>query len=386
MFSRLCITPYSVLMALLWFTAAALLGCLMLRKAEKHGLTFIALVFLLALLRGVLPLESSMSVVIRSEKIYPMARGLLSAPVCGDLTLGACLLIVAGAGTVFQLFRFLWRIIRQAGFLRAAPSEPENSRFFPLFREVCDEFGYRGAARLTVSPEVPTALQAGFWSVHIVLPPDAAGFSDRDLRNILRHELCHFLGGDMWINAGIQLAACFLWWNPVVYLLKRRVVQLLELACDRRVCKRLSGDGQLEYLETLLSFTKGKHGESSNMALSYLGNAGEAELRQRFRLVLQGRPAWRTRIRFWGCSVLCAVVFVASYFVILQPAWMPSILSDPSESAVASFDSTEGFILQESDGTYRFYQNGKFQWCLSERDLEEEPYKNFQIYSGGDGK
>lgn len=66
------VSPYSVLMAVLWFSVAALVGSITLRRAHKHGLTLIAAIYIFALLRGIFPVDFSESIVIRSYKIYPL--------------------------------------------------------------------------------------------------------------------------------------------------------------------------------------------------------------------------------------------------------------------------------------------------------------------------
>lgn len=74
----MAVSSYSIVMALLWFTVAALIGCLILRKAEKDWLIFISAVFILAILRAVLPLEYARSLVIRSDTIYPAVQNILA--------------------------------------------------------------------------------------------------------------------------------------------------------------------------------------------------------------------------------------------------------------------------------------------------------------------
>lgn len=174
--------------------------------------------------------------------------------------------------------------------------------------------GYRGKRKLTISEDVLTVYQAGFIHPHIVLPESITEVSEQDICNVFRHEMQHFLGRHLWVNAGMQIAGCLLWWNPVMLLLNRSVQQLLELLCDRRACKSLSQEEQYSYLETLIGFLKNKTEKPANsVVLSYLGNSAGSEIKQRFQLVLQNKSSVQLKVRLWASSILCVVLFVMSY-------------------------------------------------------------------------
>lgn len=239
----MAVSSYSIVMALLWFTVAALIGCLILRKAEKDWLIFISAVFILAILRAVLPLEYARSLVIRSDTIYPAVQNILALQIFNNITVGGSLLILWGTGSVIQMLRFVRESIQQARFLKEISQEApddENDRLHVLFRGICHELGYRGKWKLTVSEEVLTVYQAGFFHPHIVFAQSITGASEQDICNVFRHEMQHFLGHDLWFSTGMKIAACLLWWNPVMSLLNRSILQLLELLCDKRACKSFS--------------------------------------------------------------------------------------------------------------------------------------------------
>lgn len=374
------ISPYSILMSLLWFTVAALIGSFTLRRAEKHGPALVAAIYLLAFLRGALPLDFDQSIVISSYKIYPMLQDALTAPIYGRMTAGRCLITLWGAGTAVQLCRFLLKLMRQKKFLCGVMYEIPSSELFILLDEVCSELGYHGKSKLTVSSKVSTAYQAGFLCPHILLPIDTASCSEVDIRNIFRHELCHFLGGDLWIKAGMEISACLLWWNPVIPFLKHSVVQLLELLCDKRACKGRSSAEQVEYVETLLRFVKSSVADPANLTLSYLGNTQNADIKQRFQLMLQDRSSTQSRFRVWGSCIVCFMLFVASYFVILQPAGFPPPIED--DVAITVLTPENAYILQMQDGTLvLYYNNTPYDVLITKDMLRTEPLSSLPIIS-----
>lgn len=67
---------YSAIMAVIWFTAAALIGSYTLHHASRYGLTIVAATLSLSVLRIFLPLDLDHSIVIRSDQIYPFLQDL----------------------------------------------------------------------------------------------------------------------------------------------------------------------------------------------------------------------------------------------------------------------------------------------------------------------
>lgn len=202
------ISSYSVVMALVWFTGAAWVGCLLLRKAEKYGLAFVCVIFALAALRAVLPLDLARSIVLRSQKIYPLLEEVFCTPLFGGITWGTGLLFEWAVGALLQLVSLLKKGIQQAHFLRRIADENAsraNAKILALFREISEEAGYQGRYRLTISGEVSTVYQTGFFRPHLLLPENITEFSEQDIRNVFRHELQHFLGKDLWIKTVICL-------------------------------------------------------------------------------------------------------------------------------------------------------------------------------------
>lgn len=89
---------YSAIMAVIWFTAAALIGSYTLHHASRYGLTIVAATLSLSVLRIFLPLDLDHSIVIRSDQIYPFLQDLIRTPLIGKCTVGVCLLICWAAG------------------------------------------------------------------------------------------------------------------------------------------------------------------------------------------------------------------------------------------------------------------------------------------------
>jgi len=371
------VSAYSIVMAVIWFTLAVLIGNFTLHRASRYGLRFVTVVLFLSILRIFLPLDLDHSTVIRSVKFYPFLQNMMRQSLIGRITVGTCLIACWMFGSGICLLLLVRKLTIQRRFHISACSRKHDQKLQHLFEEVAKEMGYNGPAALAVSNKTATAYQAGFVHPCIILPWNVDAFSEADIRNMLRHELCHFQGRDLWIKIGLQLMSCALWWNPVVYLLNRNIEQMLELRCDRRACKHLSKMEQISYLETLLRLlSHGRLTETSWAAMDYSGCAEETEIIQRFQILLRGTGGPKSRAKCIIGVGLCAILFAASYCVILQPWGEPAITIDEDATTALPEDS---YILRTADGKLELYYGNSFYADIADSALKNEPFNKLPI-------
>jgi len=123
-------------------------------------------------------------------------------------------------------------------------TEEENSLLAALLKG-------RKRVRLLRNKFVTTPMLIGIWRPCIIIP-DAA-FDKNRLKNILLHEVTHLRHFDIQVKWLTMIAASIHWFNPLVYLFKRKINQACELACDEAVIKNLSPAEKQAYGDTLIS-------------------------------------------------------------------------------------------------------------------------------------
>ena len=372
------VSVYSIIMAILWFTLAVLIGNYTLHRASKHGLFFVASILLLSALRIFLPLDLNHSIVIRSVRLYPFLQNLMRYVLIGHVTIGNSLIVcwIIGACICFALL--LRKLLLQRKFRKAVQCQPIDSDLLGLLYEISREMGYCGPVELAISTKATTAYQAGFLFPYIVLPHNIDEFSVTDIRNMFRHELCHFLGGDLWLQIGLQIMSCTLWWNPAVILFRRNVEQMLELRCDRRACASLTSEAQVSYLDTLLRLLSDNRPEAFKISINYSGDADEAEILQRFQMILQGKAKTSSQIRSAVGFLMCAVLFNASYCIILQPWTIPVDEQQGMYNEIAMTPG-ESYIVLGADGRLQFYCNGICYGEVTEETIRKNPFNTLPI-------
>jgi beta-lactamase regulating signal transducer with metallopeptidase domain len=86
----------------------------------------------------------------------------------------------------------------------------------------------------------------------VLLPEQAAEWSEPRLRLVLRHELAHIARGDILVTLLTTLAALLLWFHPLVWLMLRASHRSREQACDDLALAH-SGQSANDFAEELLA-------------------------------------------------------------------------------------------------------------------------------------
>ena len=106
--------------------------------------------------------------------------------------------------------------------------------------------------RLLVSDSVPSPLSWGWRSPAILIDPGTLAESC-EADAILAHEMAHIARRDWPVLLGTRLAAALFWFNPLVWLLEREVVQQAEEAADAEAARAVE---PVHYAKTLLSLAQ----------------------------------------------------------------------------------------------------------------------------------
>ena len=210
-------------------------------------------------------------------------------------------------------------------------------------------------------------------------PRMSAAYSEDEIRYMVCHELCHFLSGDLWILTGLKALRCILWWHPAMYLLCQNAEHAMELRCDRQVCENLGLFEQTNYLETLKHILIDSRPERSGVSMGCLGHADDKRIQQRFEMIMTGKARTASRITTIVGCLLCAFLFVASYFVIVQP-WICVPIDEEEKIEYTTAMTPEGsYIFCDSSGILTFYCNGVCYGELSKSSLNTEPFNELPI-------
>ena len=371
------VSVYSVIISVVFFNIALVAAFIMRRSSvllAKQTVSFLLLTVILGVVRLLVPIDFDRAFVIRSYQVIPAIRDFLNRPVVGSLSLAFLLLIVWAVGTVGFLSRDLLVHLR---FLRTVRRYPAADRRDLL--ELAGEFGSNYG--LLVSPMISRPYVAGLFRPIIYLPD--LELPEEQWRIVLRHEVQHIRSHDAWKKLFFLAIQALFWWNPLAHISLSEIDTLLELQCDARVTAGMGAEEVDRYLETLKAL--------KTQSLSHKVPAGasalvwdEPQLVSRFQ-ALQNAGVARKK-RHVAAYLTLALLFVLSYFVIVQPYYTPDEayfwdnVDEADEMNILPFNSEtiNEYILHEN-GEYHYYFNAQYIGPVDEDSLSDEAFQTIPI-------
>ncbi len=169
----------------------------------------------------------------------------ISAMMCTALLGGWLMGMVVVAGRAAGLY---------LAFVRGLPrSLPALARWSAELQEVCDELLIPRRIRLHVTVGSGPALGLLPSGYRLLVPQSMwAHLTSQQRRAILRHELTHYIRGDLWKSLLARILSWPQWFNPLAWLAVRRFEEAAEWACDDAALA-IESEARFDYLRALLA-------------------------------------------------------------------------------------------------------------------------------------
>lgn len=373
------LTTYSIVWGIILFTAGIITGYFFMKKGDRRMRLAAGFLFLLSICRILLPVDLLSARNIDIKYIYPQICLWLRKENDLGLSVSEGLLLIWGIVSAVLFFLMCVRQLYQSYRISRLPLFSPESRIYRIYRKAKKEVGCRQEALLVKAP-FADIMSVGFFKPVILMPSYIDNLSDTDLDHIIRHELYHYLKGDLWFKLIMQIFLALLWWNPAIYLLRSSLEQFLELRCDRNVCKQFSIKEKYYYAKTLYHTLTLKKMKRNYLFSGYGGNHSNECLLQRTRCLLNEEPK-ASVIRIAITISMAVFLFAASYCVNPQPSGMPS--PEEMEGTYTLNELPEidrRYILRCQNGTLEYYEDDLLTKILQESDLEKEPYCSIPLY------
>jgi beta-lactamase regulating signal transducer with metallopeptidase domain len=193
------------------------------------------------------------------------------------------------------------------------------------------------AVRLLVSDAVPSPLSWGWRRPVILIDPDTMAQPD-EAGAILAHEMAHVARRDWPALMLTRLAATLFWFNPLVWLLEREVVQQAEEAAD---CAAAECVEPTLYARTLLSWAQVNGGMIPANSIAPSGSA----LARRVRAILDSRLRERPAGSPWTAiaALLCiGIAAPVAAMQLVQAAQAPAAPEPPAAPAAPQAPGAPG--------------------------------------------
>ena len=375
------ITVYSVASSIIFFNTALIAAFVMRRSnvlLAKRTTSFLLFTVLLGAIRLLIPIDSGRCYIIHSFHILPAVRRFLNRPVLGPVTFASLLLTI---WFVVTLAILIWDLVVQARFIRASRNYHSVDR--PDLVELAGELGSNYG--ILVSPSISRPYVSGLFRPIIYLPD--IELPEEQWRIILRHEVQHIRSHDEWKKLFFLVIQAWFWWNPLAHISRAEIDTLIELECDAKVIAGMSAEEVDAYLETLKSLKQQARELSVPVSASALV-WDQKQLLVRFEALQDAGFTQKRRPRITAYFLLL-VLFVLSYFIIIQPAEFASKANLLEDTEHPEAVIVEDHISSTND-LYIVYRDGHYYLCsadaqiseISEENLGNIPFSELPIIGG----
>lgn len=188
----------------------------------------------------------------------------------------------------------------------------------------------------------------------IIVLPDQQ-LDNRELKEIISHELGHYLHGDLMLKWGLEGICALYWWFPLIRLLKKNMYYIMEIRADRFAIGGQSQQKRIDYMGTLLKICQQKQNQIQVMpiAIPLFTYGDNSMIKQRFQAIIhmELRSAAKSKYRSIVLAIIVCVAIFISYTFVLQPRYeMP-----PTDSDAFEIDADTFYWIPNVDSGYDLY-------------------------------
>ena len=373
------ITFFSFVMSLLWFNLYIVL-INTFRKNDKFIITFSALPIIfflfLSIFRLIFNFEVPGSIIVRSKTIFPKVYDFLRKP----------LYLKAFNIKVFQVLIFIWITIglillinnafKYIRFKRDLQrlEKSRNRGNEEIFSKILSMKKMDKKIQVIQHDKISSPFIVGILKGKVYIPN--IELLEKDLEYIILHEINHFLDKDALKKILIQSIKYVFWWNPFAHMFANNFNHILEIQCDLKTTVNFAKEEKTKYLESITKIiSQNINNRAENFKLDSVPNFAEIKeitsLKQRFLIVLNYKGKRNIfKVVNSGLYVLALVLFISSYFIIIQPHYEPT---DSEIYINTDADEDNSFILEKPSGSYDIYLDNVFKYNIeSLEDLDEK--------------
>lgn len=183
-------------------------------------------------------------------------------------------LLILWLGIAILLFIFNIFCIYNISNMLKLSNKIKDKKIIYIFNNCKKTINIKKNIVLLESSSVKTPFTFGLFKTFIILPKNILEkITYKDLKYILMHELFHYKNKDIVFNYILSLLQSLYWFNPVIWIVFKKIRYDREIICDLSVLKKINKNDYIEYGKTLINFAyKTSHKYNSNLISSIGGN------------------------------------------------------------------------------------------------------------------
>lgn len=324
----------------------------------NFGVSILLLLFTFSLIRILIPFEFSYQKVIRDRYLYAVLMYPYILAREYQNFLFSIIISIWVVGSCFFFYRFFRKISSSYAYLKRIDKRTSNNTI-----NIFSRIHTGKKIPIFESSAIETPFLAGLFHPAIYIP--TYEYTEEQLYYILLHEYTHYKNKDLWVKLLCNLFCIVFWWNPIIYLLPKDLNAILELKCDATLAKELTEEEQVSYLDTILftlhcmNSNNKAHTDKLSFTTAFVRPIDNLN-KQRFHYLTESikKHNWISSFSKFIIVCLLCLVFLSSYYFLLQPSYEPSHEDLWDEETGNILDSSNSYLIQkDKDSYYVYYDN-----------------------------
>lgn len=317
---------------------------------------FLVFCMLLGIISLLLPFEFHFTKTIPVETIWPDIFHFFYQPRfnIGDfhLSFNHILAVIWINGALVYFLKLFISYIRFATLIRSYPVIDQED-IIEITKQIAKQYNRAVNFHLCYSPTLKSPSLFGIFNPKIIIPKKV--MTEEEWYYVLSHEIAHYYNYDLITKFLVEIFIAIYWWNPLMYLLKRRLNSMLEANIDLHITENWDETQRIEYFKCLISLPQR---EKSTDYLACFKSSNNSDLTQRVELVREHLRTYKKPniklklfLRFFPVMAL-----FLSMLIIFEPYY----ISPEYKEGTYEITSEDIFYIENEIGSYDFYLNGEY--------------------------
>ena len=318
---------------------------------SKVGPGFVALIWLMASVRMLFPIEWGYTYSFYFERVFTGIQEFFTCEIFkGEQSIAVWQICLAVwiLGVVFLGVYKIKDYKRSMRLFRVLPEIPRNSLAAIWEEDFLKQYPEIQELKFVKFNHTVSPFLAGLRQPVIVMPDRK--FTDQELRCIVGHEVLHYRSHDIFWKIFTEVLCTIFWWNPVFRFMKKRLFHMIEIKNDRKLTEKMTSKEKSDYLDCLLEIVKDSCGNSFTGTVGF-SKTDKKIFRQRVELIVS--PGKISK----GCQVVTGIVVAVLLFLSTAVVFEPTYPNYEIPNMGLGLNEETGFLVENGD-VYDIYLLG----------------------------
>lgn len=186
-----------------------------------------------------------------------------------------------------------------------------DKKVLDIFEFCKEKMNIKSNLKLIKDDKIYSPMIYGIFKAYLILPErELKGLEEKDIRNIILHEMVHYKNKDILVNIITTFIQIIHWFNPIIWIGFAKMRQDREIACDTKVLSHLEPWEYKDYGETIIKLLRNYNNSiGTSLEVGFLHN--REYLKERINNIISFKNISKKRILLGSISIF----FLSSVFL-----------------------------------------------------------------------